>query len=65
MNRIVQSTLGLSLSLGLALTMSNVAGATDLHVMITGALTGAMRDLQPRYEQASGNKLVISWGPSS
>ena len=65
MNRIVQSTLGLSLSLGLALTMSNEAGATDLHVMITGALTGAMRDLQPRYEQASGNKLVISWGPSS
>ena len=49
----------------LALAMPAIACAADIHAMITGAMKGAMRDLQPRYEQVSGNRLVISWGPSS
>ncbi len=53
------------LALGMALMMSNIASAADIQLMSTGALTGAMRDLQPRYEQETGNKLHISSGPSS
>jgi molybdate transport system substrate-binding protein len=63
MNLMTQTKIGLGT--GMALMMSSIAGAADIHAMITGAMTGAMRDLQPRYEQASGNKLIISWGPSS
>lgn len=51
--------------LGAAALTPLPAAAADIHAMITGALTGAMRELQPRYKQASGNTLVISWGPSS
>jgi molybdate transport system substrate-binding protein len=39
--------------------------AAELHAMVSGALTGAFRDLIPRFEQASGHKAVIIWGPSS
>jgi molybdate transport system substrate-binding protein len=63
MNLMIQTKI--TLGIGMALMMSSIAGATDIHVMITGAMAGAMRDLQPRYEQASGNKLILSWGPSS
>src|ERR1700679_3285206 len=53
------------LGLGATTMMATPAAATEIRAMITGAMTGAMRDLQPAYEQATGNKLVISWGPSS
>jgi molybdate transport system substrate-binding protein len=33
--------------------------------MVSGALTAAFRDLIPRFEQASGHKVAIAWGPSS
>lgn len=39
--------------------------AAEVHVMASGALTGAFRDLIPRFEQATGHKVVIAWGPSS
>jgi molybdate transport system substrate-binding protein len=55
----------IALGMGMALMMSSIAGAADIHAMITGAMKGTMRELQPRYEQGSGNKLIISWGPSS
>jgi molybdate transport system substrate-binding protein len=40
------------------------ADATELKIIASGALKGAMQHLQPAYEKASGNTLVISWGPS-
>jgi molybdate transport system substrate-binding protein len=60
-----KAKLKLLLGLAMALMVAWPAGAAEIHVIITGALSGAMRDLQPRYEQTTGNKLIISWGPSS
>jgi molybdate transport system substrate-binding protein len=39
--------------------------AAELHAIVSGALSGAFRELVPRFEQASRHKLVIAWGPSS
>lgn len=56
----------LLLSTGLAslLTLSAGVEASELKVIASGALKGAMAQLQPAYEKASGNTLRISWGPS-
>jgi molybdate transport system substrate-binding protein len=47
-----------------AVLASNVAHAADIHVLATGALSAAFRELGPDFEKATGNHLVISWGPS-
>jgi molybdate transport system substrate-binding protein len=39
--------------------------AAELRVMASGALNGAFREIVPRFEQASGHKVTIAWGPSS
>jgi molybdate transport system substrate-binding protein len=49
----------------MTLATSTIGHPAEIHAIITGALTGAMRNLQPAYEKASGNQLIISWGPSS
>lgn len=56
----------LLLSTGLAslLTLSAGVEASELKIIASGALKGAMAHLQPAYEKASGNTLNISWGPS-
>lgn len=56
----------LLLSTGLAglLTLSAGVEASELKIIASGALKGAMAQLQPAYEKASGNTLSISWGPS-
>ncbi len=56
----------LLLSTGLAslLTLSAGVEASELNVIASGALKGAMAQLQPAYEKASGTTLNISWGPS-
>lgn len=40
------------------------AGAVVLKMIVSGAFKGAMQQLQPAYETASGTTLAISWGPS-
>jgi molybdate transport system substrate-binding protein len=39
--------------------------AAELRVIASGAVSGAFREIVPQFEQASGHKLVIVWGPSS
>jgi molybdate transport system substrate-binding protein len=55
-------TCALGLATALALTVS--AAAADVHVMISGGLTAAFNALVPEYERASGNKVVVAYGPS-
>ena len=40
------------------------ARATDIHVVSSGGFAAALKSLAPRYEQATGNKLILGWGPS-
>ncbi|MET0970421.1 MAG: substrate-binding domain-containing protein [Tardiphaga sp.] len=40
------------------------ASAAEVHVMISGGLTAAFKTLVPQYEKASGNTVVIAYGPS-
>jgi molybdate transport system substrate-binding protein len=39
-------------------------GATELTVVTSGAFTAAFQELAPQYESATGNKLVVEFGPS-
>ena len=55
----------LALALGSLLLTIQTARAAEVHATVSGALTGAFRDLVPTYESQTGNKLVIAWGPSS
>ena len=47
--------------LGLAMAMAPVAaaGAAELTVLAGGSMTASLKDLGPRFEQATGNKLVF------
>lgn len=45
-------------------SLSGAVYAADVHVLATGALSAAFRELAPAYEQQTGNHLIISWGPS-
>lgn len=47
-----------------AATVPGAVAAEEIHVIATGALQGAMQKLKPAYEKKTGNKLIISWGPS-
>src|SRR5215469_1232891 len=50
----------------IAFTLQSQTGcAAELRVMASGALNGAFREIVPHFEQASGHKAVIVWGPSS
>lgn len=40
------------------------AQATDLHVLATGAVSGAFSKLIPVFERETGDTVHISWGPS-
>jgi molybdate transport system substrate-binding protein len=40
------------------------ASAAEVHVMISGGLAAAVKQLVPQYEKASGNTVVIAYGPS-
>lgn len=48
-----------------AFLFANAANAEEIHVIATGAVSGAFKQIVPQFEAASGHKLVISWGPSS
>jgi molybdate transport system substrate-binding protein len=38
--------------------------AAEVHVMISGGLSAAYRELVPEFEQATGNKVLTAYGPS-
>lgn len=44
------------------LAQSFVAGAAEVKVLSAGAMRGVMNELGPRFEQATGHKLVIQFG---
>ncbi|AQH05410.1 ABC transporter substrate-binding protein (plasmid) [Burkholderia sp. KK1] len=44
--------------------LSGPANAADIHVLATGALSVAFKQLVPAFERNTGNHLVIAWGPS-
>lgn len=50
--------------LACATTLSVTAHAADVHVLATGALSAAFKQLVPAFERDTGNRLLISWGPS-
>ena len=52
------------LGLGLALFVGQLAQAAELRVITSGAFTEAYKKLVPIYEQASGNKVISSFGAS-
>jgi molybdate transport system substrate-binding protein len=43
---------------------SGLAHATDVRVVSSGGFAAALKALAPGYEQATGNKLILAWGPS-
>jgi molybdate transport system substrate-binding protein len=47
-----------------ALALTTAADAADVHVMISGGLSAAVTALAPQFERATGNKVVIAYGPS-
>ncbi|RKE37218.1 molybdate transport system substrate-binding protein [Paraburkholderia sp. BL23I1N1] len=53
-----------SAALCTASLLSNAVQAADVHVLATGALSAAFRELGPGYERQTGDHLIISWGPS-
>lgn len=45
--------------------LAGAAQAAEIHVIVTGALTAPFRQIVPAFEHATGDKLVLSWGPSA
>lgn len=50
--------------LGLCLLFLTAADAAELHVVSSGGFAAAYKTLAPIFEQKTGDKLVIGWGPS-
>jgi molybdate transport system substrate-binding protein len=46
------------------LWLVNPADAAEVRVMISGGLTAAFKALVPEFEKATGNKVLIAYGPS-
>jgi molybdate transport system substrate-binding protein len=44
--------------------LTQAAYAAELHVVSSGGFAAAYKTLAPAFEQKSGDKLVIGWGPS-
>jgi molybdate transport system substrate-binding protein len=51
-------------ALWLALSLTTAANAAELHVVSSGGFAEAYKTLAPVFEQKSGDKLTIAWGPS-
>lgn len=54
----------LALGFTMALALTSVARAAEVHVMISGGLTAAFNALVPEFERSTGNKVVVAYGPS-
>src|SRR6195952_3294627 len=46
------------------LSFGTAADAAEVRVMISGGLTAAYKALAPEFERATGNKVLIAYGPS-
>ncbi|MGE7418298.1 substrate-binding domain-containing protein [Methylobacterium tarhaniae] len=57
---------GSAAALGLAAMMlaTGAAHAGEIHVLVSGAFTGAFKTIAPRFETETGHSLSLSWGPS-
>lgn len=44
--------------------LAGAVSAAEIHVVSSGGFAAAYQALAPGFEQATGNKLVIGWGPS-
>ena len=53
-----------ALGFATAIALSVSANAAEVHVMISGGLTAAVKALVPEYERTTGNKVVLAFGPS-
>ena len=53
------------LSFCLTLAMSTSAGAADIRVFCTNGIRAVVEELRPRFEQQTGDKLVLLYEPSS
>lgn len=60
------SKAGSAAALGLAAMMlaTGAANAGEIHVLVSGAFTGAFKTIAPRFEKETGHTLSLSWGPS-
>jgi molybdate transport system substrate-binding protein len=54
----------LVLGFTVALLLATPAAAAEVRVMISGGLTAAFKALAPEFERATGNKVLIAYGPS-
>jgi molybdate transport system substrate-binding protein len=54
----------LALGFAAALLLAGPASAAEVRVMISGGLTAAFKELVPEFERATGNKVLIAYGPS-
>jgi molybdate transport system substrate-binding protein len=54
----------LAFGLAAALLLAGPASAAEVRVMISGGLTAAFKELVPEFERATGNKVLIAYGPS-
>lgn len=63
----MKALIGIAAAVGMiaATGPSGPARAAEIHAIVSGALTGAFRDLAPQFEKLSGHKVTIAWGPSS
>ena len=48
----------------LLLLVGRAAGAEEVRVVSSGGFAAALKELAPGYEKATGNTLVLQWGPS-
>jgi len=65
MNNLMKHTrAGVIVALLLSLFSATAACAADVHVLATGALRAAFREIVPAFERSTGDKLIVSWGPS-
>ncbi|MET4247252.1 substrate-binding domain-containing protein [Bradyrhizobium sp. LA6.7] len=63
--RVITTTAAATIGIALLSLLMDTARAGEIQAIVSGALTGAFRELTPEYERASGDKVVIAWGPSS
>jgi molybdate transport system substrate-binding protein len=54
----------LALAIAATLWLACAADAAEVRVMISGGLTAAFNALLPEYERQTGNKLLVTYGPS-
>lgn len=52
-------------SVAAVLMLVSTARAADLKVLTTGILKGSFKEIATRFEQETGRKVIMSWGPSS